>query len=225
VRLTNPDSDDSDQAILDTSNEGWTTGQQSSSDVSTGTDLDTWIIPGGLTESQRILVGRATYTPIYITNSNGSYAAHINTRQLRGFPVLAFPPSKYKVEDADSIALYGRRTWKVQSPYIQSYVHAQMIGDFLLERFKDPVQQIRIVGARGIPYLEVGDRVTVVADSVDSAHNEYYIGRLNWSYGAGENYRMDMECVRAYDLFPYTDYFVVGKSKWGSGTGHGHLFW
>jgi len=100
-----------------------------------------------------------------------------------------------------------------------------MVGDYLLARFKSPVQQVSLTGCRGVPWLECGDRVTVESDNLDDTYNEYLIGRIAWSYGPNQPYRMDFDLLRASDLFSITDYFVVGVSVYGGGPGHGHLFW
>ena len=171
------------------------------------------------------LANYATFSQITMANANADYAMYMTVLQLRGTPVLPYPACKYEVEDTASIGIYGRRTKKINNPYIQSYRHAQMVGDYLLARFKSPVQQVSLTGCRGVPWLECGDRVTVESDNLDDTYNEYLIGRIAWSYGPNQPYRMDFDLLRASDLFSITDYFVVGVSVYGGGTGHGHLFW
>ena len=102
-------------------------------------------------------------------------------------------------------------------------------GDFLLFRFKQPVQYLRLEGCRGVPWLEVGDRITVTSDNIsakfgtDPANTtDYYIGRLDWSFMPGQAYRMEIDAVRCYDLFPETNYFKIGTSRY---NGEALLFW
>jgi hypothetical protein len=159
-----------------------------------------------------------------ITNNNSDYAAYLVRLQLRGAPVISMHVNTYEVEDAASIDDHGRRTLPVSSPYIQSYRHAQMVGDYLLARLKDPVQVITLDGAPAVPWLEVGDRVTVVESDNLGINEAYFIARIEFSIEGG-SYVMSVTLMRAADLFAAIDYFILGTSKYGTGTGHGHLFW
>jgi len=110
----------------------------------------------------------AASAELYLTNNNSNYPCYFTQLQLRGSPLLTQEPVKYEAEDATSIADYGRRTWTIRNnPYVQTYRHAEMIGDFLLARFKDPVQNIDLRGVPARPWLEVGDRVTVTETLTD----------------------------------------------------------
>jgi hypothetical protein len=168
---------------------------------------------------------------ITIANSSQYYAAYVNKLQLRGYPAIPYPAARYECEDSDSIDLYGRRTWKIKTPYIQNYRHAQLVADFLLERFRNPLPQVKLTGVRGVPYLEVGDRVQVTSDRLTETSttggdlDEYFIGRIAWRYAPGQAYRMDMDLLRASDLYPYDNYFIIGTSYYGSGANQGRLFW
>lgn len=166
----------------------------------------------------------ATQAELEITNGNSDYAAYLVKLELRGTPVISVQANKYEVSDATSITARGRRTLPVSSPYVQSYRQAQMLGDFLLSRFKDPVQIITLGGVRGVPWLEVGDRVTVQETGNLGINEDYFIARSQWSCWPGP-YQMTLTLMRAADLYPISDYFLLGTSKYGTGAGHGHLFW
>jgi len=127
---------------------------------------------------------------------------------------LSEQADKYEVEDTTSIRRYGRRTWRVHNPYITTYRHAEMVGDYLLARHKDPIHVVRIAGARAVPWLEPGDRVTVV-DSLAGINDEYFLSHIRWSFGPSSPYIMDITAMRASDLFANLDnYFVIGTDRY-----------
>ena len=191
-----------------------------------GTDY-TAVTAGGASVSVTVSVN-ATYAAsaeLYLTNNNASWAAYLTQLQVRGSPLLTQEPIKYEVEDSTSIGDYGRRTWTIRNnPYIQTYRHAEMVGDFLLSRFKDPVQTIELKGVPARPWLEIGDRVTVTETLTDT-DEDYWVGKVQWRWNPKGTYTQDFSLMRIADMFSLEDYFIIGTSKYGTGTDHGHLFW
>lgn len=176
----------------------------------------------------------AGYTTVAITNSNEDFAAYVYQLDIRGQPLLTDQADKYEAENSTSIGRYGRRTWQVRNAYIQTYQHAKMVGDYLLARYKDPIHVVQIAGARGVPWLEVGDRVTIT-DSLTGLDDEYFLVHIRWTFASGSPYTMDVTAMKAGDLFSYLDeYFVLGTSWYGSpmeaaysltATPYGRVFW
>ena len=185
---------------------------------------------GGINMNSDLTITLANYahhSDITLANANANYAMYMTVLQLRGHPVLPYPPSRYETEDSNSIARFGRRTWKISNPYIQSYRHAELVGNFLKARFKDSLQYVRLVGCRGIPWLEVGDRVTVVSDNLQFETGEdYFIVRIAWTFAGDRGYTMDLDLIRARDVFAWADYFKIGTSTYGQWSSvHGRVFW
>lgn len=167
------------------------------------------------------------YAKLQISNANTDYTAYLTKLQIRGTPLLSDNPIKVEVEDSTSIDKYGRRTWTVRrSPYVQSEPHAQMIADFLLSRFKDPVQIIRLERIPARPWLEPGDRITV-QETLSGLDDAYLITEISWQYRANV-YNQTLTAIRVSDLFPYVPgpsskpYFIVGTTQYGT---YGRLFW
>ena len=185
------------------------------------------VTPGGVALSPTVSVN-ATYAAsaeLYLTNNDSDYPCYFTQLGLRGSPLLTQEPIKYEAEDATSISDYGRRTWTIRNnPYVQTYRHAQMIADFLLARFKDPVQVIDLRGVPARPWLEVGDRVTVT-ETLTGISEDYWIGKIGWRWQPKGTYTQDLTLMRIADMFSAEDYFIIGTSKYGTGAGHGHLFW
>ena len=171
------------------------------------------------------LTNYAATADIELTNDHSYYTAYMTKLQLRGYPLLTEQSMKYEAEDSASIAKFGRRTFPIrQNPYIQSYRHAQMVADFLLARFKEPVQRISLRGVPARPWLEVGDRITVTETLTDLA-DDYFIVTITWTYSPGGGYMQNIEAIRCSDLFEYDDWFIIGTSVYGMVAGQGRLFW
>lgn len=191
---------------------------------------------GGVDITDKVTVSMTAYgasAKLLISNSSTEYTAYLTTLQVRGTPLVSDAPIKYETEDATSIGLYGRRTWTVRrNPYIQNEPHAKMVANFLLSRFKDPIQIIRLRKVPARPWLEPGDRI-LVTEASTGIDDEYLITDIDWQYRA-TSYTQEIAAIRVSDLFPevpasgYKPYFVVGTAKYGSGpiaSGYGLLFW
>lgn len=163
----------------------------------------------------------AAHSELQITNNNAAYTAYLTKLEMRGYPLVTEEPSAYEDEDSTSIAAYGRRTLHIRSnPYIQTVRHAQAVAEFALARFKDPIRRVRLGGIPARPWLEVGDRVTVT-ETLTDIDEDYFIENMHWRFD-GRRYTMDLDMVRAADMFPYTGYFIVGTSSYGTTA---RLFW
>lgn len=173
-------------------------------------------------------------TPAYYTesivftleNANTDYAAYVTKLEVTASnPFAEGETGWYEAEDATSLGLHGCHTLPIQNTHVQSLAHAKAIGDFALARLKDPVQLIRLGGVPARPWLETGDRIHVEDTAGSGVHGDYLVSRLAWRWGPKIGYVQDIEALQIADLFALTDWFVIGTSKYGSGAGHGHLFW
>jgi hypothetical protein len=177
--------------------------------------------PGGVDMSSVVNLTmriKAAHAEIDVENQSTAYSASLNGLTIRGRPIL---PRQRQQYEADSGQDY-KNTFRVRNHYIQSYRQAEAIGQFALDRFAAPVASIRLAGCLGLPWLEPGDRITVTAGNVDGSDNAYMVIKIDWSYPP---YLMTIDAVRMSDLYASSNYAVIGTSKYGSGSGHGHLFY
>ncbi len=70
----------------------------------------------------------------------------------------------------------------------------------------------------------MGDRITITVTDMDIT-DDYFIVTINWLYSGDGGYAQSIDAIRCSDLFPYTNYFQVGRSYYGPVTGEGRLFW
>lgn len=182
---------------------------------------------GGTDLTAEVTVAASTsakWTDLEIANGNGDYAAYIYALQVRGYPLLSSQPISVEVEDAASIAAHGRCTQRFANPYVASYRHALSLAQMVLARFKAPPLTISLDGVPGVPYLEPGDRVTVT-EARTGVDDDFFIGEIGWRWDHGFTQRLEL--VRAADMYPYGDYFLVGTSEYGNAPDPqaGRLFW
>lgn len=159
---------------------------------------------------------------VTIVNANATYDAYIQRFRLQGKPLVGSPTRRYEVKDAASITQYGERTLTIPTnQYIQDATHAQALADMLLARCKDPKKRAALP-IPGNPARRPGQRVNVI-EAASGANLDCFIRGVNWGYGPG-GYEMDLDLIQA-SVFTGTPYFIVGTSKYGSGTGSGKLWY
>jgi len=149
-----------------------------------------------------------------VLTNNGSKPLYLTKLRLRGWPVDFQDEQQVEVEDSTSIDRYGRRTLEVRLTYDQGKSQAEAIGDFLLARYKIPraTYQLR-VPAR--PWLEVGDRITVNVTKT-GVNEDFFIVGLDTAFSVPSGYMHTYTLLRAADLLPYSDWFIVGTTALGT---------
>lgn len=158
---------------------------------------------------------------IRLTNGNGLYTCYFPKLQVRGYPLLVEESAKFETENSGSITDYGKRTLDIRrNPYIQSRRHAQALASFCLLRYKDPVRHGSLFGIPARPWLEVGDRITIT-ETLSGTSGDWFINRLTWDFN-GKSYRMSIDCMKVGDVLPYSDYFILGTSAYGTTA---RIFW
>lgn len=193
------------------------------------------VTAGGIDLSASVTVTftfSATEAKIAVVNGSATYAAIVTGMTIRGTPSLPRQQAKYETTAAGAV---HETTWTITNPYIQHHRHAQAIGDFALARTDGHVSALQLTGVRGMPWLEVGDRITVTGDNLDPLHTDYFLVRIHFT--GPIPFQMTLEAIRVDDLYqiagvPITDFFFCGDgtytaSKYGGEivTGHGHLFY
>lgn len=166
----------------------------------------------------------ATRCEIEITNNHSYWALVVAGMTFNGEPIYPRERASYEAIASSPVV---PSAWSVRNPFIQDYIHAQAVADYALERYENHVHAISLVGCPARPWLEVGDRITVQGDGVSSvaADQDYFIARINWTFGPP--YQMDIQAIRCSDLFPYSNYFVIGGGQFTTSTygSSDRLFW
>jgi len=98
-------------------------------------------------------------------------------------------------EDALSMAEFGERGYDLENAFIQDLTQAQAMADALLAAYIDPARQIVVeMPARGMPHLEMADRVHVENDAT-GIDTDYWIVRSRLTFdGALDG---ELTCIEA----------------------------
>lgn len=148
-------------------------------------------------------------------------ARYIENLEMRGEPVISNPEQQIDLVDAAFDVDYGRRTRSepLDNVYVQDSPTAEAIGGMLLYRSKWTRRSFEVVDSPGMPWLEVGDLVTVIDRQGVSALG--YVSKIAWAWKSG--YRASYTVVAANNFAPSDpgDYFIVGETALGDGV----AFW
>lgn len=131
---------------------------------------------------------------IVITNVD-SVLHTVTALSVDGVPVLASDTFRLSVEDAGSVAKYGRRAYPFASPWFPNSAYAQASIDHVLETYKDPrpILALTIPSSSSTALLEqaaaraISDRVTVEATKMLTMlgiNAGFYIESIGHSWAA-----------------------------------------
>ena len=138
--------------------------------------------------------------------------------RLMGRPVESGDTEQVEATaSGDLVDKAGKRTKHITgNPYIQTKEHAQALADFMLERGQEVRKAPPLVNLDGMPWLEIGDRVTVTEQGSTSL-GDFFVNQIPWKWESGKGMSMSPVCMPA-GLFAYDDYFILGTNTLGSGS-------
>ena len=157
----------------------------------------------------------ATKVDVQMTNA-GSVAVYVTFLRIRGRPVL--PREQLTVETGSSTGEAAR----IQNLYINSEGHAKSIRDWYYAVLATAKPVYRLQGVPALPWLELRDRITSTY-GLGLTTKAFFIVGLHQEWQQGGDYQMAFDLIPA-DLFTNTDWFVIGTSKLGTGTGKGRAW-
>lgn len=129
-------------------------------------------------------------SPVYITQL-----------VLYGTPAKIKSDIEVLAEDEDSIKIYGKQQLVIENDLIQSEAMAKSIASYKLDIYKDPINTVKIENV-GIPYLEVGDKITV-EDNYDGRFTDYTIIGHRWQLLGNDDFiqNLDLQKIEPIILF------------------------
>ena len=169
------------------------------------------------------LTNYAQRSEVSITNANAVYTGYLVKFQLRGTPLTGAPLAEAQYNSNNSPVSFPRVKEIRGNELIQSLAQADTIALFLRDRLENPRILYKLSNVPAIPYLELGDRVTVVG-AVDGNASFWsrtgYIVEIGWRYSTQTGYVSDYTIMDDNNLFRYTDPFIWGTTVYG----HGDLY-
>jgi hypothetical protein len=97
-------------------------------------------------------------------------------------------------------------------------VQADALAQMLARRLRQIRATWALTGVRGVPQLELGDRVTfrdVRAQGAGNALDGIVLG-IHWEAAYDRGFVQTLSVFDVDDLLPYNDYFIIGVTALGS---------
>lgn len=190
-----------------------TLGAKSCVTPAAGTDYACTDDPAGL--GNDVTAGVAVAATFYgdhaeVTLTNALAApVYVQTLQVRGIAVRAREQITVVAQDATSIAAYQKRKLSLQAPLISDPQSAQELADYLLQYYKDPmndVQGVEILANKDTTWmaavrdLELCDRVSLSEDQTGLFAWAGYIYAMTHQINSQYEHRMTMALEQRYPL-------------------------
>jgi hypothetical protein len=157
---------------------------------------------------------------VTLVNNHANLQAHLTNLELTGVPLIGGPTLEIR-RDVDSPAIPFERIRGVSgNPYMQREDVAEALASMLRDRGAqlNPVYTLR--GVPGIPQMALGDRVQFEDSHAMTGTREGFVIGIRWTCEGG--YSQDIALVDATELFPYSNYFIIGVTALGN---HGRCWY
>jgi len=177
-----------------------------------GTDLSADVDAPTLTEyAQRI--------EMEFTNDNTTHDVNLVNLTLTGIPIDGSPGDEETYTSTDSFWTdrQGRTKAIRMNAWVQTEAQKDFIGEFLKDRLDTPRLKFMMRGVPGDPERNLGDLVTIDDDNIMSSSRTAYITEINFKADA-TGFEQTITALDATDLYPSSDYFVIGTNVCGDGS-------
>ena len=166
--------------------------------------------------------------------NNGTQTAFVPTCQVRGRVLVGGPTEEIEKTAAVDFIPNKNVLRYTGNAYIQTKAQADLLGVITLERMQYPRLTYRLSGVRAVPWLQLGDRITIdvaspgITDTTTpfSAARDAIVTGLDFAYAPDQAFLMTVTAIDATATLPYSDYFVIGTNRYNQsgGTGAGRTF-
>lgn len=143
--------------------------------------------------------------------------AFITRMQLRGLALYGGPTEQVKRNVAVPLVPTNVLRY-ADNPYVQTKPQADLLADLAADRMQYPRLTYRLDGVPAIPWLQLGDRITITATEPITTSRDAIITKLDFRWQVNSLFTMSIEAVDAAGLFQYPTFFVLGTSVYNSST-------
>lgn len=155
----------------------------------------------------------AQRTTLTFTNTSNE-AAFIAKMKLRGRALVGRPSEQ--VERNVAVPLVPEsKTRLANNPYVQTREQAEMLADLAVDRMQYPRLTYQLSGVPAIPWLQLGDRITITAAQPITTSRTAIITKLSFSFRPDAPFTMSLEAVDTAGLYTYAALFKIGTSEYG----------
>lgn len=145
-------------------------------------------------------------------NNGDNQTVFVQKMQLRGLVLVGGPQEQ--VEQAVATPLVPTKTEKLGgNAYVQTRAQAQLIALLTASRMRYPRLTYKTSGP-ALPWLQLGDRVTIDATPLSSARYAIVTG-LSFSWSPDQPWTMTADSVDVAALYEYDNYHIIGTDRYG----------
>lgn len=174
-------------------------------DVSSAVNVS---IPAATTYAQR--------AQLEFTNTSNQ-TAFVPAMKLRGMVLAGGPQEELEQNVAVPLVPENQKTIS-GNPYIQTNAQAELLASLAAYRSSYPRLTYEINGAPALPWLQLGDMITI--DTSEPVTDDRYaiVTKLSFSWQPEGVFLMNVTAVDKAALFEYDDYHVLGTDDYGEGV-------
>ena len=194
-------------------------------------DFSAALVTGDNSDGDLSISGESKYGQRYectLTNDNANHSIIVTKFRVRGVPILGEPSEEITATGVATFVTQTRNLPVRANVLVQTSAQASALANFLVDRYQNPRHLMSISGAPAVPWLELGDRVTVQEpDHFTGGYSDRigFIVSKSFHLGHGQPFTMDAEVIGLGGMLQSTDYFLLDTHKWGTGAGSGYLWY
>jgi hypothetical protein len=152
-----------------------------------------------------------------VFTNTGNQTAFITTMKLRGV-VLSGGPQEELEQNVASPLVPENQTVLSGNAYVQTNAQAELLASLAAYRNSYPRLSYQISGAPALPWLQLGDMVTIDTSQPITADRYAIITALAFSWQPQGAFTMNVTAVDKAALFEYSNYHVVATNDYGDGV-------
>ena len=155
-----------------------------------------------------------------VFTNTANQTVFIPKMQLRGLALVGGPQEQIDVDATTPLVPENKPTIG-GNPYIQTKGQAQLVANVMGYRMAYPRLIHRFSGVPAMPWLQLGDRITIdiqAHDGTNAMTSDRYgiITALTFIWQPEGAFLMTIEAADVAGLFEYSDYHVLGTDNYGA---------
>ena len=155
-----------------------------------------------------------------VFTNTANQTVFIPKMQLRGLALVGGPQEQIDVDATTPLVPENKPTIG-GNPYIQTKGQAQLVANVMGYRMAYPRLIHRFGGVPAMPWLQLGDRITIdiqAHDGTNAMTSDRYgiITALTFIWQPEGAFLMTIEAADVAGLFEYSDYHVLGTDNYGA---------
>ena len=167
--------------------------------------------------------GMAAQRGQLVFDNSNSETAFIAPFTLRGHAIMG-AQTKTREATVSGLALTSNIKRAPSNPYVQTEAQADMLAALLGDRLRYPRMTYTVSGFKALPWLQLGDRVTITLPEAITVSRSMIVTAISLSWRPDAPLLQTLTGIDRAGLFEYEDYFILGASAYGTGSEAGRVW-